>query len=285
MTFTKPNNIRIVDMCIYIDNNAYTENADPNIIYEYLYHIVYSLAKKNNLFNNYSYYDDFALYCANKLYFRYTNKKQFEINEDGTPKLEKIKSVLNYIKTVLYPLKVDFEQSEYCQTISKETYAEETNYNFDNLISKTISGLHLSDFKFLMQDVGNTCKAFLSTIPYDKNSKEWINIYVSVMLTFLNYITLSNKTLDKLQNLHLHNNLNYEHIEQGYEKESIKQAVLYHLPDSMSTYITVLARELKNIVAKDLSDILHTKITYDSISIEHSVKQYWEDNNEVLNEN
>ena len=284
MIFPKPYNMTFTDMCIWVDQNAYKENVDVNTLYQYFYHIALILSKNKKLFNKYHYYDDFAIFCANKLYFRYTNKKQYELDENNEPKLKKIKSVVNYLTTVLYPLKVDFEQSEYCQSISKEPNIDEINYNFNNLLSKEISGLHLSDFKFMLEDVGKTCKSFLSTLPFDTTSVEWLNIYISVMLTFLSYITLPCRTISKFNNLEAHDNLNFEHVEQGYQQEGEKKAILFHLPDSMSNYITVLARQLKSIVAKDLSYILHTKVTYDFISIQDSVNQFWNETQEVSND-
>lgn len=47
---------------------------------------------------------------------RLRNPRQFEYNDDGTPKLERVKSVLNYVRSTLYPMKVMFERDNYQQT-------------------------------------------------------------------------------------------------------------------------------------------------------------------------
>lgn len=274
MTFKKPDDITYTDMCIFIDNNVYTEHFDESKVYEYLYHIIYMLAKRSKLFERHCYYDDFAVYAAGKIYFRLTNPKQNQLDDDGNVRMEKVKSVLNYIKSTLYPMKVNFEQMEYGQTISREVIPEEVNYNFQSLLNKNINSLHLSEFKFLLSDVEKTCKKFLECIPYPKNSPDWINIYVSVMLTFLASITLTEKSKNRLLNLSNRNHLNTQHVFDAYEKESQKGAVLFHLPESMSNYITVLARQLKNIISKDLSYILHTKITSDSLVSSVVVKDF-----------
>ena len=79
MTFIRPKDVTYTDMCIYIDNNIYTDNYDVNTVYEYLYHIIFMLAKQSQLFNKHKYYDSFAIFGASRVYFRLTNKKQFEL--------------------------------------------------------------------------------------------------------------------------------------------------------------------------------------------------------------
>lgn len=255
------------DMAIYIDTHIYEEDKDYEILYQYLYHIFYMLAKQKSLFKFNSYYDDFGIYCASNMYFRYTNSKQFELDENGEYKLPKIKSIINYAKKVLYPWKVSFEQSEYCENVKKDLIQEYT-YNFDNILNKCVDNTYLSDYNLLMGKVDKTCYKFLSTIPYKEDTSLWLNIYTSVLLTFLSYITPSVNNDYKLKNLESHDNLTIEHIENVYRDETIKDPILFHLDSSYRDYIIVLTRQLRRIVAKDLSDILHTKVTYDSLNIE-----------------
>lgn len=268
MTFTKPKDITYTDMCIYIDNNIYTDNYDVNTVYEYLYHIIFMLAKQSQLFNKHKYYDSFAIFGASRVYFRLTNKKQFELKPDGTVKMDKIKSVLNYIKNILYPLKVDFEQEEYAQTIVTTDDAEINQYTYNQILSQAVDKLAFCDFGMTLNDISRTCKHFLSTIPYSKDSGVWYNIYVSVLLTFLSYVTLSNKHQRRIEHLESTARLKDKHIEDFYTIARDSDPVLFHLPKSMGPYITVLARQLQTIVAKDLSDILHTPVNNDFQLIE-----------------
>lgn len=285
MTFTKPKDISYTDMCIYIDNNVYEETFDENLVYEYIYHIVLMLAQQGQIFKHYWYYDDFAIFAANRIYFRLTNKKQWEFNSSGEPKLEKIKSVLNYAKSILYPLRVDFEQSEYCQSISREAFPEEIDYNFSNLITTSIDELTFCEFGLTLNNIGNTCRAFLKTIPFDVNSSEWLNIYTSVMLTFLNNVTLPNKKIDRINHLVSTNRLTDNHIIDAYDEESNQKPILFHLPESMADYIVVLSRQLKNLIAKDLTEILHTNISSRIELIPSSVKDYMDSYEDTEDEN
>lgn len=277
MIYTKPYNVTYTDMCIYIDTHIYTDDYDEVIVYQYLYFIIRMLALKENYFKRYSNYDDFAIYGATRVYCRLTNSKQFELQDNGEPKLKKIVSVLNYIKKMLYPLKVDFEQSTYYNCDIKGVTPADDKYSFNNILMKNINHLGISEFNLMLSDIGKTCKEFLSSIPYKKSSVEWLNIYTSVMLTFLNSITLNRYSKEKVNHLQDTGNLNQKKINQIFEEESTDSTILFHLPDNMKNYITVLTRQLKHIVAKDLSDILHTKVTEDFMLQECLTNDYVEE--------
>ncbi len=211
---------------------------------------MYMLASKASLFARHQYYDSFALFAANRLYFRLTNPKQFELI-NGEPRMKKISSILNYANKVLYPIKVDFEQSEYAQTVLSRP-EEELEYNYDNVIKSSLEGVYRVEFDMVLHDIGKTCRLFLSTLPYKKNSAEWLNIYVSVMLTLLDSITLKNKNVRRIKHLESTNRLHERHLDSMFGNEKQCEAILFHLPESMRDYITVLTRQLRRIVARDL---------------------------------
>ena len=265
MMYKKPT-ISYTSMCIYIDTHIY-EEYDEQLVFEYLYHIMKMLATKYGYFTNSREYEDFAIYAASSLFMRLTTKKD----------LPRIKSILNYAKSVVYPLKVDFQKSEYSQSISEDKYKEELNYNFNTIISRTLTSLDLSDFGLTMMDVGKTCKKFLRTIPYDKDSSEWMNIYLSVMLTFLNSVTLRNKSKDRLGHLDKTHYIKDYHMDNFYELEREDEVILFHLPNHMSNYISVLSRQLRSIIARDLSDILHTKIHSDYELVNSAINEFMEE--------
>ena len=70
----------------------------------------------------------------------------------------------------------------------------------------------------------------------------------------------------------------------AFEEEQKRDAILFHLPESMNDYITVLARQLKHIVAKDLTDILHTNISNDMSLLPLSINEYMQQFEECDNE-
>ena len=268
MTFKKPN-IRYVDMCIWIDDNAYKEDCDDTLLYQYLYHIINMLAHKQNFFNRSQYYDDFALSTATRTFLRLKSPKQYELKQDGEPKLKKIKSILNYLKNTIYPMKVDFEQDTYSQAYVHDADNDEIcEHDFRRLLEKSVDDLNIVDFRVYLRDITKTSRNFISRIPYKTNSAKWNNIYLSCLLTFLNSITLDRKSIEKLKSAKetLHPAL----LEKLYKEEQKDSLLTYHLEPSMNNYIEVLVRELKHVIAKDLSETLHTYIP-SQISIQNII--------------
>lgn len=272
MTFSKPSNVRVTDMCIYIDENAYKEDRDERKIYEYLYHIIYSIASRNNLFNYSQYYDPFAIFGASKIYMRLLNSKQFEYDQNGKPKVEKIKSILNYINKSLYYLKVDFEQTEYSQTLSTKTDYE---YDRSRIIDSYVDKLKISEFDSILEDVSKVCSKFLQTLPYKTNSVEWLNIYISVVLTLIDKVSLSRKQKNRIDHLEEKNHLKDSHIYNFYEELDNRPPILFHIDPSLKDYITVLVRQLKHILSEDLSQSLQDCMISDLQISELSSKKFY----------
>lgn len=158
----------------------YSENLtseEDNLIFEYLYHLSKMLAFKSKFFNKNQYYEDFAIYLATDVYFRIKNPKQFEIDEiKGAPKLSKIKSSLNYLKSVLYPRKIAFEQNAYSQVMSKPADSDIVEYypgySFSDMLSDSVDDMSIANFNLYLGDLGKTARAFLSNIPYKIDSVE-----------------------------------------------------------------------------------------------------------------
>ena len=171
-------------------------------------------------------------------------------------------------------MKVDFEKDEYYQGISEPSTRQEQNYNFENIIDRARTHTKFSDWELMMGDISKTARKFLSTIPYKQDSIEWFNIYTSVMLTFLQSITIENvyrrlltdtgesKCVDEIRL--------YSHI----KNQMSKPPILFHLSQDFSDYITVLSRQLRSIIARDLSDILHTKVYSDFMTVQYEVDRF-----------
>ena len=264
MIYKKPKGVKYTDMAIYVDNHVYEDDCDDEMIFQYLYHLANMLAHKNRWFKNVDYYDGYAIHTATRVFLRLKNPKQYELKEDGEPKLTKIKSCLNYMKMISYPCKVEYEQQEYSQTLTKnedEMYSIE--YTFASQLSDSIDKMNLMEFKYCLGDIIETARNYIDKIPYRTDDKIWNNIYLSCLLTFLNSITLKNKDIKRINNLKIKRNAIYS-IEDLYAKESCDKVILYHLKDNMHDYIYVLTNCMKRAIAKDLCGILHTYIPTNS---------------------
>lgn len=256
--YVKPHNITYVQMCIWIDENVYKEDCDDSKVFEYLYHITRMLAYKRRFFEKAAYYDDFAIYCATKIFMRYKDKRQFDNNE----KLTKIKSVLNYAKSILYVTKVAFESENFAQNYIKND-DELLDYNFHDALINNINCLQISDFRSCLDDIINTIKNFIYKLPYDNNLYIQ-NIYISCLLSLLNSIVLSKKNKQKLIKLKNECRLSQEYINKLYKKERDNCIIMYHLDDNLKDYITVLVNEIRHLISNDLSSILSENINYEA---------------------
>ena len=256
--FKKPKNMKYTDLCIWIDKHAYDEDCDEEKLFQYIYMLVSMFSHKNHYFTKKDYYDEFCLISTERLFLRLRNPKQFEYKADGTPKLCKIDSILNYIKLTLYPLKVDFEQETYHQLniLDNPEVTDQTLYSCHELsnlyIGYNFAEIDIDDYLHRLSAV---IKDFLSDIPYLKNSSDWYNIYTSCLLSFLNSITLSRHNLERLSKKDKYKTTTVEYLNKLYQEETRDFVILYHLDASMKSYINVLTNRIKMLVIKDLTEL------------------------------
>ena len=286
MLYKKPKDVRYVDMAIWCDENMYKEDVDENQLFEYLWHLSLMLARKGRYFSKAQYYEDFATYVATSLFLRIKNTKQF----DNTFKMQKIKSILNFLKSIIHYKKIDFEQEYYSQVISQplpedDVVEYDVEYSFADRISESVDELSRVEFDLCLHDIVKTIRNFLVRIPYRKDKIVWQNIYISCLLTLLNKIVIDSRDLVKIQNL------KYKDIIDSMQDIWANQSevILYHLDDNMENYIRILVREIQHVVANDLSTYLRTYIPsnsgmqYIALSEINNKSRYdWGDN---INEN
>lgn len=255
MTYNKPYNISYTDMCIWVDQNVYTDDCDVNTLYEYLYHIVNMLAHEGRYFRTVDTYDEFALYAASRLYVRLKNPKQFELNESGVSKLPQIKSVLNYAKTIIYPYKVDFEQETYSPLAEDITTLYENNFDFSDYLTDDCKVFSHIDFVMSLENVTSVVRSYLTRIPKRINSPEWYNIYLSCLLTILNSIVPSRAQIHAVGA-----SKGIERLNKLYDLLKDKAPILYHLDVSYTNIIKTLVTEIKHLLTKELTTELYTYI-------------------------
>lgn len=249
MTYAKPAGVSYTQMAIYIDEHIYSDNKDEEKLYTYMYHLAIMLATKGAYYSRAEEYDQFGLFCATRLYLRYTNQKQFEFNDDGSPKMKRIKSVLNYIKRVIYPYKVDFELEFNIENKDAEII-QLGGFDLGEHMVEQTSLFDTMSYSYTLSEISSIVKAHLRKIPHKQHSAEWMNIYLSCMLTLLSSMTLSNYQLREFKKLKLPK---YESLEKLYAQLRYEDPILFHLDPSMSTYIKVLVTELRHVIAAELS--------------------------------
>lgn len=226
-------------MAIWIDENVYKQECNETLLYEYLYHLSHMLAVQNRYFTKYQYYDEFSLFCASRLFIRLRNRQEL------TP----IKSVLNYLKRIIYPYKVDFEQETYLHN-EKDVEVIYNDFDLGAALLDEVNLFSSMEFSMTLSSVIMIVKDHLKKIPYKRNSSEWYNIYTSCLLTLLNSITISN--FDKQRLCEKKRNIS-QVTDRYYTELRYSKPLLYHLDDSYSNYIYVLVNELRHVIASQLS--------------------------------
>lgn len=242
MTYNKPPHITYTDMAIWIDRNMENPAIDEEKLYEYLYHLAFMLAHEKSFYSNMEIYDQFSLFSASKLFLRLRDDRQFK------GELQKIKSVLNYLKAVIYPYKVDFDNQFQSPAIENATCLY-TNVDFADIIAEDLCIFDQIDFRCSIDSIDHIIKSYLRKIPFNRRTAEWENIYLSCILTILNSITCSASQLAALKDRNVDNYM----LSKQYRSLASEEPILYHLDRSMSGYIKVLVNELKEVIAKELS--------------------------------
>lgn len=259
MTYTRPKDVTITAMCIYIDDHIYNGDYSEELVFEYLYHIVYSLSCKDKFFSRFEDYDAFALFCATKIFMRLIDKRQFS-QIPGEKYLKKIKSVLNYIKTLLYPLRVDYQNEYFAEVIdpsvNKKIDGEAIAAGMKQGIIDSNKATLPAEFEDTLGTIVEEVRKVVRNTPYRSDKIKCKRIYLSCLLTLLKEVTLNNYNKSRIEKRNEKNVENSSLLIKMYAQEREDSTTLWHLPDHMSTYIKMLCNKIKKNLSESLSFVL-----------------------------
>lgn len=254
----KPDNLKYTDLCIYIDaHSAELVDADanddvPNLIYNYIYLLVKALAIKKRMFENFNDYDGYALQSANRLFFAL--KKSY-MNEGKVIKgktIKPIKSILNYTKALLHPMKLEYLNTQYnIKTRASEAAKQFDNFTYRQTLKERVWNAQRNTEKFknsvidLFYEFNKTLDVVLKKSPFRPNSPEYKKIKISILLNCL-------------QNLKDKNGINADPV-------TVK---VWKLPKSMNNYIRVFITELGTSLKHEIMNF------YNDLQIEDKILDY-----------
>lgn len=112
------------------------------------------------------------------------------------------------------------------------------------------------EFSSALHDVSSTIDGFMRRIPHKRYSLEWQYIYISVLLTIIDSMSLSKDDRRRVAKVQKRKDEDQNLVNEIYRRSRNKPAVLYNLPESMSQYVTVLSRKIMREISKDLTDCL-----------------------------
>ncbi len=258
MIFVRPKNVTIVEMCIYVDEHMKDvvhpgENSVvEDRIVQYLYFIIDSLAKKQSLLPRFSDYEEFALYGASELFISMRNKYMNAGKVVRGKEVQPVKSCLNFIKSVLYPLKVNFQKASYDYVINPEIgqntdrLAEDMRENIRQDYQKSF----IEDFKEVLKELPKGIYDILYKTPYKNDPVMIKKLYMSCVLSFINSVTLPNKIRNRIEN----KNTNSDKVVHMYSQMS-DIILLWHLEPYMRDYVYILLIKIKRYISDELGSI------------------------------
>lgn len=254
--------MRYIELAQWVNDNAYTDNCDWDTAVKYIYILVRMLAVKDRMFNDAETYDQYAMFCATVVYKRLISKNQYILDEQGNPKTRKLENVLEYIKTIMYPCKVDFQNDNFYKGYitewdvientksSSSSSNDEAEVSYNNELINDFSSLYSVIERALtetvpidtistLNTVTDRIKSYIHTM-YDDTTHN--NIYISCLLTFISYFRNNTKY-----------NLRFTET-RPYDFRSV--VVLFHLPKSMEDFVVLQCRIIKQKLFKELSNEL-----------------------------
>lgn len=233
------------NLCMWIDEHMpqiMNPGENPDVegkIYNYLWLTVKALAIKKSMFQNFQDYDTYAFYAANRLFFA-LRKNMWNKGKTikGKP-IRPIKSSLNYMKALLYPMKIEYQRETFREIIDEDFVSKKWDAQafkeqmIDNAMTTQANQAQLRRY---LDDSFRNCGTVLDTVlektPFVKTSPEYKKIRISIMMNCLNSLKLKNK-------VYIDNN---------------STIILWKLPKSMASYVRLLSKEFCSALAKDVSD-------------------------------
>ena len=255
MIFNKPNNKRIVDLCIEFDKLFPLEKDDAlhAKLYSYLYLIYYSLGRKKEYFKLYEDYEGYAHYAATTIYLRFLKKQK-----NGEP----IGSVLNYAKSTLNPLKVAYQNENFHEVINSEVddsidTGALTSILKDQIQSEYNYGLS-EEMEEVLSRIPQLIKKAIKETPFRTDKLMCHRLYMSCLISFLKSFTLSNSTKRKLGHKSDGNAQDDNIITAAYKKDRYSSATVWHLPESYTNYIQFLTNKVRVMTSAQLEETQHS---------------------------
>ena len=255
MQWKKDPNLKYTELCMYIDANI-PNIVEPgkypeieNQVYNYLWLVVKALAIKKCMFNNFQDYDPYAFYAANRLYFA-LRKNQW--NQGKTIKgkeIRPIKSCLNYMKALLYPMKIEYQNETFREILDEQFVSKKfDSFNFREQLresAKASLGVTENFREYIstsFKNIGDLADEVLKKSPFSPRSIDYKKLKISLMLNAVNSLRVKKKLDSDLPTL-----------------------LLWKLPKSMSGYVRILLKEFYSEIKNEIMDCYKATNIDDSV--------------------
>lgn len=255
MLWKKPAGLKYTELCMYIDENIPNivnpgEHPDiENKVYNYLWLVVKALAIKKCMFSNFSDYDAYSFFAANRLYFairkNYWNTGKVIKGKEIRP----IKSCLNYTKALLYPIKVEFQRETFRGIISEDyTSKKFDSFSFREKLrseARAAQGIDKLFKEFLESsfvNIGKIIDDVLKSSPFAPATSDFKRLKISLLLNALHSLKVKHKLDSETQTI-----------------------ILWKLPKSMSNYMRILLKEFYTALKTEIIECYAESDMEDSV--------------------
>ena len=246
MTYTKPKDVRYVDMCIYIDSLTKKWHPKDNpfkveeeeTIYKYLYLLYYNIACRKHFFAKFTDFDDYALWCATRAYTRLIDPRQF------TGEMDRILSILNYVKATAYGWKLKWQQEtfqtvinvEYNKSFDPVTFKQVLVNNIEYNNRSRVIDYVIDDIKLIPMYLRN----IINETPYKDDKVLCQRLYITCLLSFNNSL-LQTSTL--------------KNVSRSYHKIDSTE-ILWHIDDSYKLQVELIMNKLRETIKNNIKNSL-----------------------------
>lgn len=244
--FKKPKGIRYTQMAMWIDANIHNDEFDENKAYEYMYLLAQMLAYKHRYFRNTGDYEGFACYLAYSVYTRLSDKSK-----------PPIKSVLNYMKAIIYFRKVAYEQEHYIEIINPQY---NKSWDSDVYREKSIAALESENRQIIesttLDVLASISKTIYNCIPvaYKADKLTYENLYKSALISMLYKFTLPDI---KQQSFNRRMNSGKKFNIVNYYRLNLKEEIkLWHLDESMEDVVRLIINKANQSLINNVKEII-----------------------------
>lgn len=264
VTYNKTNNLRYTQLCMYIDahmKDVINTGEHPEIearIFEYMYHVIYALARKSCFFHKFEDYDAYALYAASEVYVAMHNKYLHEGEEQRGKIIVPVKSCLNFIKTVMFPLKINYQRAEFAH-VADAALGHDTEGMLESAresVQADYRNALWDDLEEAIKTIPNYLRRYLARSPFRNDKDMCSKLYISAMLTLLNSITLPQKLRNRLDRKAFNDTSAKitSRFSNSY-KANDEEVILWHLDEGFKVFVLVLMRKAKGHFTNEFREI------------------------------
>ena len=255
MLWRKPENLKYTDLCIYVDAHA-REIMNPgenpqteDLIYNYIWLLVKALAIKKRMFENFSDYDGYAMYSANRLFMAIRRSYQNEGKVIKGKTIAPIKSILNYTKALMYPMKLEYLHEQYNITSTADLIDKQSDEFAHKQQLREEAWEQQGGKVEFKSDTIMRCKSFsrivdnvLKKLPFPPGSVDYKKLKISILMN----------CLQNLKN------------GKGFSADPVP-VIVWKLPKTMRNYVRVFIKELGTEIKREIISTYSYTIVDDKI--------------------